>query len=406
MLKDKTIIVGVSSSVALYKACEIVSSLKKLAADVWVVMTDEAAKLVTPLTFRTLSHHPVITDLFGEELSLLPVPHIALADKADLLLIAPCTANVIGKLAGGIADDALTTMVMASTAPKIIAPAMNANMWRNPIVLANVEKLRAEHYAFVGPATGRLACGVTDIGRLAPVEEIVSAVIQILAPRQDLSGKRVLIAAGGTQEAIDAVRYITNRSSGKMGYALAAVARERGAEVVLISAPVNLSAPKGVALKAVHSAEEMLQVVEEHYAQSDAVIMAAAVADYQFPQSNLKTKLKKSTHDLTLTLKPTPDILQRLAKRKDRRGKIHVGFALETESLIKNARQKLKAKDLDLVIANGPETLEDDSIAFQIIDRKNKVFTFPKQAKAQAAGIILDQVAKLFKGPMKAHEGP
>ena len=391
MLKGKTIIVGVTGGIAAYKACEVVSRLKKLNADVWVVMTREAAQLVGPLTFRTLSGNSVISDLFANELSSLPVPHITLAKKADLILIAPCTANVIGKIAHGIADDALTTTVMASTAKKIIAPAMNCEMWRNPIVTKNVDELRVAGCEFIGPVEGRLACGDDDVGRMAEPGEIVAQVLSSTVAQQDLKDKRILVTAGGTREAIDPVRYITNHSSGKMGYALAQVARERGADVTLISAPTNLSAPLDIKPIRVQSAEEMLEAVLAHYDQTDVVIMAAAVADYRPKMKDQKSKIKGKV-DINLKLKPTKDILKTVAKQKDRVEKVLVGFALETEDLIKNAKKKLKEKDLDLIVANGPETFDGDKIKFSLIDKKGKVKKFPQQTKNQAAQTILDRL--------------
>ena len=410
MLQGKTIILGVSSSIAAYKACDLVSRLKKLGADVWVVMTDAATKLVSPLTFRTLSGNPVLTNLFADELASLPVPHIALAKRAAAIIIAPATANIIGKIANGIADDPLTTIVMAATVPKLIAPAMNCEMWRNPVVLENVRKLRAENCEFVGPVEGKLACGDDDIGCMSESEEIISKLLSFLVPKQDLVGKHVLVTAGGTREAIDPVRYISNRSSGKMGYAVARAARERGATVTLISAPTNLPAPLDIKPVKVESASEMLTAMLKHYSKADVVIMAAAVSDYKpvvaelaLPTKRKKgkvnfaaTKIKKSNHDLQLMLKPTPDILKALARQKGRKDKVLVGFALETNDLIKNAKKKLKEKDLDLIVANKPKTFDGDQIEFSVIDRKGKTKNYTKQAKAQAAQKILDQVISLI----------
>ncbi|MFH1542794.1 MAG: bifunctional phosphopantothenoylcysteine decarboxylase/phosphopantothenate--cysteine ligase CoaBC [bacterium] len=397
MLTNKTIILGVSSSIAAYKACEIVSRLKKSGADVWVVMTKEAASLVTPLTFRTLSGNPVITDLFATDLSQLPVPHISLAKKADLILIAPCTANVLGKIANGIADDPLTTIVMASTAPKLIAPAMNCEMWRNSAVQENLEKLKVRSFEFVGPAEGRLACGDDDIGRMSEPEEIVEKALRPLGIRQDLRGKRFLITAGGTQEAIDPVRYITNRSSGKMGYALARVAREQGATVTLISGPTNLSAPLDIKPVKVESAQEMLEAVMEHYSDNETFVMAAAVGDFNFKpktsksQTNPKSKIKKNKKGLVLELTPTRDILKTVSQQKGRQDRTLVGFALETENVIANAKKKLKQKDLDLIVANTAKTFNSDNIEFSLIDRSGKVQDYPEQSKEKAARVIISK---------------
>lgn len=402
-MSGKTIILGVSSSIAAYKACEVVSRLKKLDADVWVVMTKEAAMLVGPLTFRTLSGNPVITDLFAEDISSLPVPHISLAQKAALILISPCTANIIGKLANGIAADPLTTIVLASAAPKLIAPAMNCEMWRNELVVENCVKLNKLGFEFVGPVEGRLACGDDDIGRMSEPEEIVEEVVRLIGIRQDMKGKTVLVTAGGTKEAIDPVRYISNRSSGKMGYALAQAARERGAEVILISS-ADLPAPLDIRPIKVETAEEMLSAVSQKARYADIVIMAAAVADFR-PKKVSKGKIKKvesrksldrardkSKVESRIEIQETEDILSYLAKRPDKKGKVLVGFALETDNAVANARKKLKEKDLDLIVVNDPSTFESDSIRFSLIGRRGEVKNFPRQSKAQAAKRILDSL--------------
>ena len=393
MLQDKTIIVGVTGGIAAYKSCELVSRLKKLGAAVWVVMTKEAAELVGPLTFRTLSGNPVVTDLFAKENIDLPLPHISLAEKADLIVIAPCTANIIGKIAHGIADDPLTTIVMASTAKKLLAPAMNCEMWRNPIVSENIEKLKKLSFNFIGPEEGNLACGKEDIGRMSEPEQILKQVIGLLGGTQDMEGKNVLVTAGGTREAIDPVRYIANHSSGKMGYALAAAARARGARVTLISANVSLLAPLDVKPVKVVTAGNMLAVVNAHLKSADIVIMAAAVADY-VPRSK-ETKFKKKNAPVSLELQPTPDILKTIAGQK---GKILVGFALETEDAIKNAKLKLKEKKLDLIIANDPSTFGRDSAQVSIIDNSGKVDALPQLPKKEIANRILDKILSLISG--------
>lgn len=399
MLSGKTIILGISTSIAAYKACEVVSRLKKLGADVWVVMTKEATKLVTPLTFRTLSGNPVITDLFSDELSQIPVPHISLAQKAELVLISPCTANVIGKLANGIADDPLTTIVMASTAKKLIAPAMNCEMWRNETVQENIKKLgvrracrQAGSYEFVGPEEGKLACGDEDIGRMSEPEEIVEKLVGLLVPEQDLKGKHVLVTAGGTKEAIDPVRYISNRSSGKMGYALARAARARGATVTLISANGHLPNPQDIKIVKVESASGMLEAVLDYSDDAHAVIMAAAVADFTPKLKTKNSKLKNKESKINLELEPTVDILKTIAKQKGRKGRVLVGFALETDNLIENAKKKLKEKDLDLIVANDPSTFDSGEIKFSVIGKEGQVQDFPQQQKDQAAHLILDKV--------------
>lgn len=396
MLKGKTIILGVSSSIAAYKACEVVSQLKKLGADVWVTMTKESANLVSPLTFRTLSGNPVIQDLFSKELSDIPVPHISLSQKADLMVVAPCSANILGKLAGGIADDALTTMFLAAKGHKVLAPAMNSKMWKNPIVFQNVEKLKASGFLFVGPEEGFLACGDDDIGRMSEPGDIVKNIISLLIPNQDLAGRHILVTAGRTQEAIDPVRYISNRSSGKMGYALAKAARERGASVTLVSGPSNMSAPLDIKPVKVESAGGMLEAVLDFYNNADALIMAAAVSDYIPTVVNKKRKLKKNKNNLTLELKPSTDILKQVSMQKGRKGRILVGFALETNDLIRNARKKMKAKDLDLIVANDNSTFDADSIKYSILHRGGEVENFPFQPKDTAAHTIIDRTATLF----------
>jgi phosphopantothenoylcysteine decarboxylase/phosphopantothenate--cysteine ligase len=400
MLNGKTVILGVSSSIAAYKACEVASRLKKLGADVWVAMTQQATQLIPPLTFRTLSGNPVITDLFSPELSQVPVPHISLAKKAVLILIAPCTANVIGKLANGIADDPLTTIAMASTAKKLLAPAMNCEMWKNPIVCENVHKLKKMSYEFIGPVEGKLACGDEAIGRMSEPDEIVSKIEELLVDKQDLRGKRILVTAGGTKEAIDPVRYISNRSSGKMGYAIAKAARERGASVTLISANGHLPDPLDIKTIKVESAAGMLEAVLDYYNNAQAVIMAAAVSDFR-PKKTKRNKIKKleignSKLESKIELQPTEDILKTIAQQKGRKGRKLIGFALETDDLVENAKKKLKEKDLDLIIANDNSTFESNAIKFSIIDKTGKVSDYPKQPKDQAARVILDRVASLI----------
>jgi phosphopantothenoylcysteine decarboxylase/phosphopantothenate--cysteine ligase len=400
MLTGKTIILGVSSSIAAYKACEIVSRLKKLGAEVWVAMTQEATKLVTPFTFRTLSGNPVITDLFSPELSQIPVPHISLTKRADLLVVAPCTANVIGKLANGIADDPLTTMALASPAKKLIAPAMNPGMWGNPLVQKNIGTLKQAGFELIGPAEGKLACGDDDIGRMAEPEEIIDQVVGLLVVKQDLKGKHILVTAGGTKEAIDPVRYISNRSSGKMGYALARAARERGASVTLISANGHLPDPPDIKTIRVESAGGMLEAVLDYYNNAHAVVMAAAVADFT-PARYSRGKIKKVEHrtqntEHRIELTPTEDILKAIARQKGRKQRVLVGFALETDKLIENAKAKLKEKDLDMIVANDSSTFDSDSIKFSMIDRKGQVKDFPQQPKDHAAHIILDRVSNLI----------
>jgi phosphopantothenoylcysteine decarboxylase/phosphopantothenate--cysteine ligase len=416
MLKKKIIILGVTGCIAAYKSATMVSRLKDLGAEIWVIMTREAAELVGPLTFRTLSGNPVTVDLFSQEIINAPVPHISLADRADLIVIAPCTANVIGKIAGGIADDALTTVVMASTAKKLIAPAMNPRMWRNPVVQENIGKLKSQGGEFIGPAEGKLACGEEEVGRMVEPEEIVEKIIDLLVPKQDLKGKRVLVTAGGTREAIDPVRYISNRSSGRMGYALAQAARERGASVTLISANVDLPSPLDIKPIKVESADEMLSAVEKNLGKADVVIMAAAVADFK-PVKMVKSKIKKVEsresrverlrRDLDelgrvaqssrrkLELEETPDILRIITRDRRRPNQKIVGFALETDAMIGNARKKLKDKDLDLIVANGPENFGGDTATVTLIDASAKTKKLRQLPKKEIARRILDAVLRL-----------
>ncbi|HTY13267.1 MAG TPA: bifunctional phosphopantothenoylcysteine decarboxylase/phosphopantothenate--cysteine ligase CoaBC [Candidatus Omnitrophota bacterium] len=392
MLKKKTIIVGVSGGIAAYKTCTLVSRLKDLGADVWVAMTAEATKLVGPQTFRTLSGNPVILDLFSDELAGLPVPHISLAEKADLIVVAPATANIIGKMANGIADDALTTIVLASRAKKLIAPAMNANLWRNQIVKENVRKLDEHDFHFVGPAKGKLACGDSDIGRMSEPEEMIEKINELLKPNADLAGKRILITAGGTREAIDPVRYIGNRSSGKMGYALAEAAAARGAEVILISAPTSLVPPPEARHIGVVSAKDMYEAVMKHRHDQNIIIMAAAVADFR-PKITFWQKVKKDRDGLQLELANTIDILKDLGNLKN--GSKLVGFAVETENLEENAKDKLLKKNLDLIVANDTAAFEADSSQLKLIDRDGNVEDLPELPKKEAANRILDAVLRL-----------
>ncbi len=392
MLTKKTIILGVTGGIAAYKSCTLASRLKDLGAEVWVVMTDAATKLVGPQTFRTLTGNPVVTDLFSQEIANLPVPHISLAEKADLIVIAPATANIIGKIAYGIADDALTTIVMASRAKKLIAPAMNANMWRNQIVKDNVRKLNEHDFHFVGPVKGKLACGEDDMGRMSEPEEIIEKIEELLKPNADLAGKTFLITAGGTREAIDPIRFIGNRSSGKMGFALAEAAAARGAKVILISAPTSLTPPETVTMINVISAKDMYEAVMKHRHDQDVIIMAAAAADFR-PKITFWQKVKKDRDGLQLELANTVDILKDLGNLKN--GSKLIGFAVETENLEENAREKLQKKNLDLIVANDTAAFESDSSQVKLIDRTGNVEDLPELPKKEAAHRILDAILRL-----------
>jgi phosphopantothenoylcysteine decarboxylase / phosphopantothenate---cysteine ligase len=402
--KNKTIIVGVTGGIAAYKSADLVSKLVQLGADVWVVETKEAAKLVTPLTFRTLSGNPVITDLFSEELSDIRVPHISITEKADLFIIAPATANIIGKIAQGIADDPLSTMVISSKAPKLIAPAMNNNMWENPVVQENVSKLSALGHQIVGPDVGWLACGSSGAGRMVEVPDLLSKAGEILEASKDLTGVRILITAGGTREAIDPVRFIGNRSSGKMGYAAARAAVDRGALVTLISTPTQIDKPSGCKVIEVETASQMKQAVMIEAKRSDVVIMAAAVADYRpLKAKGSKIKKKDSYSKLKIELKRTDDILGELGKKKG--NKLLIGFSLETKDLMGNSMKKLKDKNLDLIVANGPEAFDVDSSRACFIYGDGKTESTGLVSKNDIAGKIIEFVAKKLK-PRKKDNFP
>jgi len=402
MLKNKTIIVGVTGGIAAYKSADLVSKLVQAGADVWVVETKEATRLVTPLTFRTLSKNPVITDLFSEELAGILIPHISITEKADMFIIAPATANIVGKIAQGIADDPLSTMVMASKAPKLIAPAMNKNMWENPIVQENISKLRSLGYQIMGPEVGWLACGVEGAGRMAEVPEIISKATEMIEAHRDLKGVRILITAGGTREAIDPVRFIGNRSSGKMGYAVARAAVERGANVTLITSPTQIEKPSGCKIIEVETAAQMKQAVTIDAKRSDVVIMAAAVADYR-PSHKLKGKMKKLNSKVKIELYKTDDILELLGKNKG--NKLLIGFSLETGRLIENSKKKLANKNLDLVIANTEKAFDADSSRAYFIYDNGKIERTRLVSKNDIAGKIIDFVAERSK-PHKRENPP
>lgn len=397
-LKGKSVVVGVCGGIAAYKVVEVVSRLAKLGAEVDVIMTGNAQKFVTPLTFRSLSHRPVMTDMF-EEPAQWDIRHISLAQKADLFLIAPATANIIGKLACGIADDMLSTTVMATKAPVLIVPAMNFNMYANPIVQENIEKLNKLGYRFMEPNIGPMAEeGLSGKGRLPEPAAIVEEAVSILMPARDLEGVRLLITAGPTREAIDPVRYISNHSSGKMGYAVAKAAVDRGAEVVLVSGPVSLEQPEGVKFVQVTSAEDMYRAVNEHSADCGVIIGAAAVADYR-PAEVSGLKIKKNDDEMVLRLEKNTDILKELGKNKGDR--ILVGFCAETDHLLENAAIKIKTKNLDMIVANDV-TMEGagfgtDTNIIKILRSDGTVADLPLMSKLSAANAILDEISELVR---------
>ena len=401
MLSNKTIIVGVTGGIAAYKACDVVSKLKKLNANIHVIMTESACEFVQPMTFQTLSNNFVINDMFKEP-KTWEVEHIELAKKADAFLIVPATANFIGKLAAGIADDMLTTTVMATRAPVIIAPAMNTNMYTNRIVQANMDKLGDLGYRFIDPALGRLACGDIGAGKLADVDDILAFIVDFFekeSEAKDLAGRKIMISAGPTIEAIDPVRYITNRSSGKMGYAIAKRAVARGAQVTLVSGKTDLEVPEGLAkFISIESADDLYENLVGEFDSNDVVIQSAAVADYK-PKSYSDKKIKKKDSDLSIELCRNKDIAQELGKIKG--DKVLVGFAAETNDVLENAAKKIKKKNLDFIVANdltmqGAGFSTETNIV-KIIEADGGLKEYPKLLKSEVGDIILDKVRDILE---------
>lgn len=394
MLKDRKIVLGITGGIAAYKAAELTRALVKEGAHVKVIMTRNAQEFITPLTLQTLSNNPVYTEMFALTESS-EIGHISLADFAGLVIVAPATANIIGKVAAGLADDLLTTTIMATKAPVMFCPAMNTNMYSNEIVRANIVKLGYEGYYFVEPASGELACGTWGSGRLAEIDDIIDEAEFVLTAK-DLAGEKVLVTAGPTREPFDPVRFITNYSSGKMGYAIAAMARRRGAEVTLVSGPCNLEAPRGVRCISVGSALEMRKAVIENMPESTIIIKAAAVADYR-PAKTSASKIKKKKGPLSLELERNPDIIEEVGRSKGDR--VLVGFAMETDNLVENAKGKLAAKNMDMIVANDlsrPDAgFQADTNLVKIIDSKGKIDELPLMDKAQVANRILDKVLKI-----------
>lgn len=397
MLQGKTVILGVTGGIAAYKIPNVARMLKKMHCNVHVIMTENACNFITPTTFETLTGNKCLIDTFDRNFEF-SVEHVALAKQADLVLLAPATANVIGKLAGGIADDMLTTTVIACPCKIMIAPAMNHNMYLNPIVQDNISKLKKFGYEFIDPVTGMLANGDIGNGKLPEEELLVEYVIKELAFEKDLSGKKVLITAGPTKEPIDPVRFITNHSSGKMGYALAKMAILRGAKVQLVTGPVSIKPPQFAQLIHVTTAQQMYDEVIKHACEQDIIIKAAAVADYR-PKTMSCEKVKKSSSELSLTLTGTKDILKTLGEKK-KSGEISAylcGFAMETEDLIKNAGEKLQRKNADMIVANNLKEpgagFETDTNVLTMIT-KNDTKALPLMSKEEAANEILDQIVK------------
>lgn len=390
VIKGKNILLGVTGAISAYKALELTRLLVREDAAVWPVMTRSACEFITPLSLSTLAKNQVSFDLF-ELTDGVKISHIELARKADLIIAAPATANLIGKVASGIADDLLTTIITAASAPVLIAPSMNSRMWENPIVAGNIDKLKNLGYLFAGPAEGELACGYDGKGRLAPPEEILEAAEEALRAK-DLKGEKVLVTAGPTRERIDPVRFVSNASSGRMGYELAKAARRRGAEVVLVSGPSYLPKPANITFVPVVSAEEMHDACIRYYPQSTLVIMAAAIADYR-PVKSYPAKVKKDATVINVEMERTADVLKFMGKKK--KGQFLVGFALETESLEENARKKLIEKNLDLVVANSPAGLDSPLNQVTIIDRDNRIEVLPEIRKDEVAERILDKAVRL-----------
>ena len=390
------VVLGVTGCIGAYKACEVLRELQRREVDVRVAMTAAATRFVTPMTFEALSRHPVFHDQWALGTSG-DIRHISLADEADLLLVAPATANILGKLAHGIADDALSTLSLATRAPVVVAPAMNVNMFEHPAVRENLATLRARGVTVVEPGSGYLACGWLGKGRLAETGEIVDAAMAALARRRDLAGQTVLVTAGPTVEDIDPVRFVSNRSSGKMGYRIAEAARDRGASVVLVSGPTGLRPPAGVETVAVRSAEEMQRAVAAHASRATVVIAAAAVSDYR-PASASPSKAKKGEGPVTLELVRTPDILKGLGEAKG--GRVLVGFAAETEDLLGNAAKKLEGKNLDLIVANDVTLpgagFGGDTNAAVLLRRDGSRVDVPLASKREVAERILDEVRALL----------
>jgi phosphopantothenoylcysteine decarboxylase/phosphopantothenate--cysteine ligase len=388
------VVVGITGCIAAYKACEVVRELQKRDVEVWAVMTANATRFVTPLTLETLTRHPVFTDQFvlGEGGD---IRHVGLADSADLLLVAPATANTLAKFAQGIADDALSTLFTAVTAPVLVAPAMNVNMFRHPAVLENLATLRARGVGVIEPGSGYLACGWLGEGRLAETSDIVEAAMAALARRRVMEGETVLVTAGPTVEDIDPVRFVSNRSSGRMGYRLAEAARDRGARVVLVSGPTSVPPPARVELLRVRSAEEMREAVARRVGEATIVAMAAAVSDYR-PATVSTAKLKKTDGPTRLELVRTPDILRSLGASKG--GRFLVGFAAETEAVVENARKKRSEKRLDLIVANDVSAegagFASERNAATLIDELGEV-EVPLSSKRELAERIWDRVAEV-----------
>lgn len=395
-MKKPCVVLGVTGGIAVYKACELLRLLQKRGIDVFVVMTQNACRFVAPLTFETLSGHPVAVDTFDRP-QTWEVEHIALAKRADLFLIAPATANIMGKMACGIADDMLSTTVMATRAPVLVAPAMNTGMWENAAVQQNVKTLRARGVEIVAPVSGHLACGDSGAGKLEDVEVIAERACELLFAKKDMEGLRVMVTAGPSREALDPVRYISNRSSGKMGYAIAQAAQKRGAEVTLLSGPVAIEAPQGVKLVPFTTTRELLDRASELAREQDLLIQAAAPADYRAKEVAPQKIKKQGGEPMTFTLVENPDVAATLGKAK-RSGQVFVGFAAETNDVLAHAKDKLARKNLDMIVANDvtrPGAGFDVDTNIVTLITKDGQEALPMMSKAEVAQRILDRALAL-----------
>lgn len=398
-LAGKCVVLGVTGGIAAYKACELTSRLRKAGAQVYVIMTKNACQFVAPLTFETLSNHPVATDTFARP-ETWEVEHVALAKRADVFVIAPATANILAKMACGLADDMLSTTVLATRAPVLVAPAMNTGMWDNPATQENVKRLRQRGIHFIGPEGGFLACGDTGAGRMSEPKDIFDAIEKLLAMQQDLAGLSVLVTAGPTQERLDPVRFITNRSSGKMGYAIAAAAAARGASVTLVTGPTSLPIPQGVNAVRILSTQELYDQMLALCPKMDVVIQAAAPADFT-PETVADQKIKKQGNEpLVIRLTQTPDVAAAVGKTK-KEGQTLVGFAAETNDVLQNAQKKLAKKNLDLIVANDVTApgagfdVDTNIVTFVTQDGLEKL---PKMKKAEVADTLLDRILRAREG--------
>lgn len=397
MLKGKTVVLGVTGSIAAYKIANLASSLVKLHADVHVIMTKNATNFINPIAFETLTKNKCMTDTFDRSF-MYNVAHVSIADKADVMLVAPASANIIAKMAHGIADDMLSTTYLAMKCPVIVSPAMNVNMFTNPVVQRNIKTLEEFGVTVIPPDNGYLACGYTGAGKMPSELVLLDYILRETAKEKDLAGKRVLVTAGPTRESIDPVRFITNHSTGKMGYAVARQAMFRGAEVTLVSGPVSIDPPPFVNVVNVSSAQDMFEAVKENYAGADIIIKTAAVADYT-PESTADEKIKKSDGSLSIPIKRTADILKWLGENK-RDGQVLCGFSMETENMLENSRAKLQKKNADLIAANS---LRDEGSGFGtdtnhlVLIKRDGVTDLPLLSKSDAADKLLDELLTMCR---------